>query len=704
LKLPERQKRWFQRVQGIREILKQEILKVIFLPEDIFTDLQQFYLNAPALLGFVLPEFMALQNLNLSSNLYLNAPVTHYIIATARKLQALIRHERESFQDVQYLHRLAQREFGPMATGIVGVSESQIDELESIVARLSRNEPLFKALIISFVFQDVGRIPGMREKYRREINPADLAYTGSLILEKERIPEKYHLNRRTNDYLIFLVRHHSLLHHILRGEVSLSGIRDVLRNTGQDKEVFDAFFVLSFIMISSIREDLILEDLADRLFQIRALGLKILEGETTLDAQMEEMFLERGNLFFAVEAYQTEGLPEGVTLAKALPCEKMAAPEKSKCITAGKLLLAVERLFRLRGIRYVGFLDLANLMLKVPMKFIYKKRNFSSIGYATFEKEVYESFRLYNTLQNLPERVRHFLLEQLAGDQVRIFGFEKVSGYLSYENQVKLILIALLGAEEFPNRDEPVFITFLSMSEKIENRYEAVNDSLNSLPVEEIWSDNRKVSSFFKARSGIVLKKEGFPNVLSVTFVDRINMDQKISHMKTIGNVEQLKNYFHYSLQSLRKHPFFTEDYELDLEKAYEGRLTEITDALLDQTKKQMDLIDDFQALNNVVNDLLERSWDIGFTEEQKHRLNDLYELRKDSLKREKMSEIESMIEAINDSNELRDYWESIKWYLQNNRPFFGKEFEHLIARKFDTAIVKLEKYTHLKKERSHPE
>jgi hypothetical protein len=38
----------------------------------------------------------------------------------------------------------------------------------------------------------------------------------------------------------------------------------------------------------------------------------------------------------------------------------------------------------------------------------------------------------------------------------------------------------------------------------------------------------------------------------------------------------------------------------------------------------------------------------------------------------------------INDSQELQDYWDSVKWYLQTNRRFFGKEFENLIARKFD--------------------
>jgi hypothetical protein len=60
--------------------------------------------------------------------------------------------------------------------------------------------------------------------------------------------------------------------------------------------------------------------------------------------------------------------------------------------------------------------------------------------------------------------------------------------------------------------------------------------------------------------------------------------------------------------------------------------------------------------------------------------------MRKNILKREKLSEIEAVLESIPDGQELRKYWESIKWYLQGNRRFFGTEYELLIAQKFDAA------------------
>jgi len=684
LKMPARQNRWFRKSRELREYLRSSFMEVIFHPDSVYTDIDLLYGHTPTFLGFILPEFTALQTLDLSWHQYLTSPVTHYIITATRKFQALVTHDKEMFQDIDFLHRLAQKEFGPMATGTVGVTESQIDVLEKIIERLKNDKALFEALTKAFIFQDIGRVPALREKHKGQINPADLSQAGALILEKEEIAERHHLDKWGKACLIFLVRHHSLLHHIIRGEFSFSAIGQVLKAGRRD--LFEAFFVFSLIMLSSIREDLILEDLASRLFWMRRLCHKVIEGETALEEQLDEMFAMRGSLYFALETCQQEGIPEGFTLARFMNSEGWEEPERFECIRAGRMIFAMERLFRLRGIRYVGFPDIAHLILKVPLEFIYKKRKFASIGYPTFEKELYEAFRIYNTIQSQSEDMRHFVLELLVGDKVRIFGYEKISDYLGYENQVKLLLIGLRGIKKIRSDGTTVCLNFLRLSEKIERRYEGVNDFLNKLSMEKLWRDNQQLNSFFKAKTGIILGKEKFPNVLSIDFKDRINISQKISHMKTIDNLEQLKNYFHYSLRSLRKHPFHTEDYELELERVFEERLTEITDMILEQTKKKMDLTKDLRELHNLVKDLLELSWDMGFSDEQRYRLNDLYELRKDGLKREKLSEIDSVIETIHDAGELKDYWDTVKWYLQGNRRFFGKEFENLIARKFDGA------------------
>ena len=681
-KLPSRQKQWFNKVQNIRHYLKSNYLSVMFHPENVYTDLDLLYRHAPSLLNFILPEFMALQNLDLSWRLYLNFPVTDYIINATSKLQALINHDRESFQDSRLSHRLAQREFGPMATGIIGVSESQIEELEKIIDGLSLNQPLFDSLIKSFIFQDLGRVPFLRKKYKDEINPAALGKAGAFFFEKEKIAERYNLDEKSKFYLAFLIKHHSLLHHILRGELSFYSIQSIL--DPKEKDLFDASFILSFIMLCAIREDLLFEDIAGRLIEIRIACQKIIAGETTLKAHLDEIFVQKGALFYALENYQTNGLPEGVSPSDYLESPEWSEIETKKRSRAGKRVFALERFFHLRGIRYVEVTDLVYLMLKAPLKFIYKKRNLASIGYATFERETFEAFRIYNTFRNLADEVKYVIFDKLIGDKVRLFGYEKVSGYLSYENQIKLLLVGLMGTQKFKPDARPIFLDFLGMSEMIEKRYEALNDYLNSLSIKKLWEDKYQLNHFFKAKSGIILKKERFTDVLSVNFQDRINITQKISYMDNISNMDQLKNYFHYSLRSLRKYPFYTDDYELELETGFEKKRIEITDNLLEQAKKQMGLIKNFEELHNLVNDLLERSWDIGLSYDQKQRLNDLYELRKNGLTRDKLLEFDSVLDTIHDALELKDYWDSIKWYLQHNRRFFGKEFENLIAKKFD--------------------
>ena len=689
IKLPARQKLWFIKIQDLREFLRSNLLNVIFRPEDVYTDLDLLFRHTPAILNFILPEFTALRNIDLSFHLYMKLPVTHYIMASVRKLQALIRRNKENFQDTQYLHRLAQKEFGPMATGIVGVSESQINELENIVESLRGDRSMFDALIKAFIFQDIGRVPSFREKYKDDINPADFAQAGAIFLEKEKIAENYQLDKKGKTCLSFFVMHHSLLHHIVRGEISFFAIKDIL--DPRDKKLFDAFFLFSLIMLSAIREDLILEDLADRLFRIRKMCHKIINKDVDFEEQMNKVFILRGELFYALEEYEKKGLPRGDTALDLLKGMDWEKPEKLKLVRAGKMIFAMERFFRMLGIRYVEFYDLVCYKLKVSMKTIYNKRKFAGIGYSTFERELFETYSTYMTFQVLPETIRHFILDYLLNDKIRFFWYEKVSMYLSNENRIKLLLLGIMGAEKIRTTNAPVCIAFFRISEQIEKRHEVVNDYLSSLSFEKIRGSKSHLNHFFKASAGILFKQTGFPNFLSIDFRYHIDISRQIKHMGRIDNVEQLKRYYYQKLRSLRKEIFQTDDYEVQLERAFEKRLVEITDMILNRTKKEMDLISDFKNLHKLVEDLLERSWDIGLSDDQRHRLNDLYELRKDRLKREKLTEINDNLKTFHNVNGLKKYWDSIKWDLQKNRRFFGKEFETLIARKFDKVKKEIE-------------
>ncbi len=687
-KLPVKQKKWYQNIRQLRNRLWAYFQSKIFDPDFFYWDISRLYANAPSIIGFIFPEFMALRKIQVAGRLYLKSSVIEYVMATARKMQALVRRDQTGFQDLRFLHRLAQREFGPMATGTIGVNESQIAYLESLVDRLRQSPHLFSALIRCFLFQELGRIPAFRKKYASQFNPADFSEAGALFLEKEKLAGRYGLDGETENNLIFLVRHHSLFHHILRGEIALNGLQRVL--IPGSKDLFDAFFVFSFTMLAAMREDLMVEDLAGRLFNIRGICLKVMAGETTFNKELEQIYLRKGDLFHALEDFQMKGLPEGLSPTEYLTSRHWDEREQSQRLASGKMVFALERLFRLRGIRYCLFVDLIQFIMKLPLKYIYNKHRFSSIGYATFEKELFEALRLYNTLQNLGEPVRHFILNHLIGDQIRLYGYEKISNYLNYKNQIKLLLIGLLGADKLLSKNDCVSLNLLPMDGDISRRYEAINDFLNRLPMEKLWGSTYQISQLFQARTGIRLDHQGGQKVISIRFLDHINLAKKIHHMNTIRDTNQLKNYFHYSLRAMRNYRFNTDDYELQLEAAFEERHHQIAEEILTQTKKMMALIGDFEELYNAVQETELRSLELGFTQDQRNRLKDFYELRKDHLRRDKLTEIQSAIHSIRDRRELKDYWDSTKRYLLHNRTYLGKEFENLVAKRLDECAERL--------------
>ncbi len=686
---PPRQRAWMNKAAFLREFISDAFRRALFEPEHIHDDLAALHGRAYTLFSFLLPEVSALAGLDLAGHSYLKDSPIEYILTNTRKLQALIRRERREFQNDKLLHELAQREFGPMTAGTVGVSQAQISELEGIAARLRKSGSIFEALVKSFVFQDLGRVPELRWRHRDYLHPADHALSGALFLEKERIPERYGMKQGARDCLLRLVRYHDFMHHILRGEFSPYALGEVVALG--DKDLFDAFFVNSIIMLLSLREDLILEDLAGELFKTRLLCHRAIEGRESLEGHFDEIHARLGRLQRALEAYQTHGLPQGENPVTFLESREQKGDEDAEAVAAGRSVASMERIFRLRGLKYVQFPDLVRLMLKLPLRYVYKKRGLHGVGYPSFERELYEAYRVYRSIESLSDSSRSFILRSLAGDKVRLFGFENVSGYLSYENQVKILLVVLMGAGRLEDASgAPVNVSFLELMEKIGCRYEALNHTLNGYSSGELWEGDEYPGLFLRSQTGLLLRMDRTAKVVVIDFVDQFHVGKRLSHMESITDLDQLKDYFHYTLRSLRKIPFYTEDYEHELEKTFERRRHEITDFMLSEVKKEMDGQEDFAEINRRYQELMARSLDIGFTDEQKSKLRDLYELRKDELKRKKLEEISNLLRATKRPAELREHWDRTKWFLYHNRPYLGKEFENMIARRFDETMAEL--------------
>ncbi len=80
-----------------------------------------------------------------------------------------------------------------------------------------------------------------------------------------------------------------------------------------------------------------------------------------------------------------------------------------------------------------------------------------------------------------------------------------------------------------------------------------VIDELNNASAEKIWGERRQIINLFMAKTGIILRKNDSHSVLTIDFMDRVNISRKMSHMATITDIEQLKNYLPYIFIEISK-------------------------------------------------------------------------------------------------------------------------------------------------------
>ena len=255
---------------------------------------------------------------------------------------------------------------------------------------------------------------------------------------------------------------------------------------------------------------------------------------------------------------------------------------------------------------------------------------------------------------------------------------------MGYENQIKLLLLCLISAETFDLSRSPVSINFLDMCQIIDKRYEAINNYLNGLSIEKIWGYREDPYSLFSEKEGIFFVKEEFPNILTVRFKEELNIQEKIALIKEIKEMERLRNYYEKLLDELNSYPFYSDDYKITLKEAFEKRAKELFEEIVTKAKEKMDQAKDFHQLYLALKDIIKRSESEQIPEEIKNRIIDVYELRRDTLKREKISEIDQRLAELKSLSELNSYWNNVKLYLKQNRQYIGREFELLIAKKFD--------------------
>ncbi|MBF0498008.1 MAG: hypothetical protein HQK58_15770, partial [Deltaproteobacteria bacterium] len=662
----------YQELDRIRELendVRTTFAPYIFVFHDVYDNFKKLYDQSPTALRFLFREFMELKNVSGPDR-----SISEIILRRLNKLQVLFRGEKNLFQDKSIFRIMAQNEFGPFIGGTISASTSQVDTLISIMGQVKGDRAYLKALTLALIFQDIGKLPENVRRYSDKEEFFHHAEIGWRVLTEESILNRYEDDPRSVALTEFLVRHHGLLGHVVKGEFSWLSLELVTEKN--DRLLWDLLFIHSIITTAAIKEEILTEDTLNTFFQIYRAGVLVLEGVTDWH-RMQEVRFKR----------LAANIPEKFI-------DEVGGPE-----SVGRTVAVWERFLKISSLGHISYQDIIAHRTDTPPVYIYRKKNLKSVGKNTFEKDLYEAVRISNILRALSPQAKLLMTEYLnpQTDRVRILGFGEVARYLNYANQIKVLLLGLAAIhEKFPNRSDTWFLNFYLLRRDIPKRFEAVNEFLNDITSEDIIGRPDLVLSLFTADQGIVLEPNTEWPTLVYKYIDPINIDSYIERLQSIRELSKLRLVYQRKMRSLRKTSRFTEDYQEALEKAFEANLTRLTERLLAKARDRMTRQRSFDKLLKIYEDIKIKSAETGFSNEQMQHLRDIYDMVNDDLRDRKQAAIINQISHIHSHTDLDHYWETVKTYLAANQQYVGKEMENIVAQAFD------ERMDILRRERPH--
>lgn len=601
-------------------------------------------------------------------------------LSAAGKLGALFELRLDYFQDMQLSHQTALTEFGPNTAGIVGVSQSQFDRLAGSLQRLGNSRRNLHLLIMLAVLL-YDETP--RETDRRSI-------PGRLL-------KILRLGQGPRDDLEFILAHHPVLGQIVSGEASLAALQPIIDR--QDPDLAEALFLMGLAAFASGREGLLSEDMMERLFGLQR-TLRRLTAEQTPAPQAQQAHIDQhavSALAFRNYRQAQDEDDRTVSLRRLLqttelPREPVA---RSEALDQGRLQAGLERLLKLRGLTFVGALDLLMLRRSVPVPFIYSLKGLRSMGATHFERDLYEGLRLFRGLQKLPQPQQHFFLRALSEPErpLLLRGFSRAVERLTYPNQARLLLLGLAGLREVRGRGAGASVVdFLPLARVVETRFEMVNEAISKLNPAKLPDHTGGVADFMGAGEGLSLRLEPGDRVLSITVIDPRRVESKIRALRQAEDSEKLKLLYHRELKRLKLTAYDTLDYQQRLEAAFNESLTRLGQAMLERVRREMSREENFAQLEALYFEAREEGMELPVSEAHLQTLGDLYELNLDRLREDLLAEVaEALSEAV-DLERLDELWSAVKARLADQHRFFGAASLLALSRRFDQRAEELRK------------
>jgi hypothetical protein len=658
----------------------------LLIPQRIFDTLETIHEHCPTIGRRILTEFWELDKIKPSMKIHSGETIPGYVLRCLKKFQALVTGDREALQNTEIFYQLAHQEFGAMTGESIGISNAQIEMLEEVVNRINTRAELMESLSAALIFQEIGKLPLYLEEYRSLSKSNIHGEAGAEILRRQDLLERLGMDQEKSKLTDFLVEVHGLMGHVLKGEVALPALDQVI--SCSDEFLFEAFFLHSVLAAAAYREGIMVEDLLDRFLNLRQLGLSIMRGEISWQNYMDNEFRAKGKTLLTEMDRARTGQSQ-----LALFSDWESLKDEQGYHRRGEDAAAIERLFRLVGIAEINFVDIQMQILDMPVSFIYHKKGLKSTGLDKFAKDLQQAIVIYQAFSRFDEEIRRQLLGKLspARDFVRIYGLEYVAQYLKPGTWLKLLILGFRALDRFcPDNGKPRVLDFHDLSLIIDRRYQVIAEELAKLPTDSLLKDGRLLSSLNRSRLGIILQVNPDKAVLRVLFQDPLEIEQVLKQVREKDDILPLKHLYHRELKKLRNHPHYTEDYQKILSDTFHRRLQELIDRAMHKAQKRMRQQKSFAGIERGLNELMVLAEENSFTEEQIQLAKDMFEFNRDRLRSSRLEAINREILNCNRTEDLLKLWKKVRAELVSNRRHLGKEFEDLVTTRFDQRFEKL--------------
>jgi hypothetical protein len=111
--------------------LEELFTRKLFVPQGVFGTLEIIHDHCPSMGRRILTEFWELDRIKPTKKTHSGETIPAYVLRCLKKFQALVTKNREALQNTEVFLHLAQQQFGAMTGETIGISNMQIDILES---------------------------------------------------------------------------------------------------------------------------------------------------------------------------------------------------------------------------------------------------------------------------------------------------------------------------------------------------------------------------------------------------------------------------------------------------------------------------------------------------------------------------------------------------------------------------------------------